>query len=1036
MCDNSWDPEVAGQRVRFIDNPARQGFTTGNTRKYGSRLHAQIEFGPGERSYISKDLLEPVDEIEDLKILLAQDRFGTPQDLQRILTLEKIKGRLTNVFYSMESSNTDFYPHQFKPVLKFIESPVGRLLIADEVGLGKTIEAGYIWKELIARENARRFLVICPAMLREKWRGDLLNKFGIAAEIIDVRTLLDRLGNSLVHQQSFVYIASLEGLRTPASYADENNQQSRAILGRLLEVNSNTVDSAILDLVVIDEAGYLRNPGTASNRLGRLLRDAAGHLLLLTATPVQIHSLNLYHLLNLIDPDTFYDQINFMEMLEANRPVINALRFVWRNPPDIESAREQIQRARQQTSFIMNHPLLDEVVKILDEDISNDRAKRVRAGHLLEASSLLGQFMNRSRKRDVLENRVERTPQLLSVDFNDAERRIYNHVRDQIRNRHQGESVLNIFTHILRLRQLASCMVAALEAWEEHGLTEELIWQDFGLSQDLHDVNSFELDDATNDLRPADIDLEALEKGDSKYSELKRFLKDELNKNPKEKFVIFAFFRQTLIYLRRRLEEDGVDTCLIMGGMGDEKYTVLDRFAEESGPNVLLSSEVGSEGIDLQFCRFLVNYDLPWNPMKVEQRIGRLDRLGQQSDRISIINFAVNDTIEDRILMRLFNRIDIFRETIGDLEEILGEMTVQLIEDLLAPNLTEEEMERKADDIALAIENKKREQDRLESEAINFFAFSDYIMDAISDTRERGYWLSPEELFNLVSDFFRRQYPGTTIEPNNVSQHAYSLHLSDDAKLSLLSFIEETSPGTNTLLHIVNRPVVCIFDPRHSRRHLRNSELIESTHPLIRWIRALYESQDIFLHPISAIQVNPQNVNLPSGAYAYAIHLWNFKGLRNECRLVFKIIDIESNELVADDLSEGVMTKIVRSGIEIPNVRYRLQAFDRLVEAYSLCDNYLGERYNDHEQSFIAENSSRCNMQEESARKSAERRINELRERIQRFEEQGNQRMIPPTKGLLRRVEGELNRKLDQIKRRRSVEPSFKPLAAGVILVD
>jgi SNF2 family DNA or RNA helicase len=164
-------------------------------------------------------------EAESIKELLEKGKLGTPDDLRRILTFEKVKGELTNIFYSMESSNTDFYPYQFKPILKFLDSPVSRLLIADEVGLGKTIEAMYIWKELQAREDARRLLIVCPAMLRDKWRDDLRNLFNIDAEIIGAKELLEKtqLVTQKGNQISFVYIASLEGLRVK-NWDDEIKQ--------------------------------------------------------------------------------------------------------------------------------------------------------------------------------------------------------------------------------------------------------------------------------------------------------------------------------------------------------------------------------------------------------------------------------------------------------------------------------------------------------------------------------------------------------------------------------------------------------------------------------------------------------------------------------------------------------------------------------------------------------------------------------------------------------------------------------------------
>ncbi len=297
-----WNPEQPGQDVRMRANPGRRGKTTGKVRRTGTRTLVEVQFGPAEKIYKPKNLLEPCSDEESIEELLRQGRFGGPDDLRRILTFEKIKGQLTNVFYSMESSQTDFYAHQFKPVLKFLDSPVGRILIADEVGLGKTIEAMYIWKELQTRADARRLLIVCPAMLRQKWKDDLAQRFNIFAKIVDARDLLSRTKLCLETQrnQSFACIASLEGLRPSGNWEDSSAKNTRAEFARLLDANPAGDDFGLFDLAIIDEAHYLRNAATASNRVGQLIRDASHHLLLLTATPVQIDSSNLYQLLRLI----------------------------------------------------------------------------------------------------------------------------------------------------------------------------------------------------------------------------------------------------------------------------------------------------------------------------------------------------------------------------------------------------------------------------------------------------------------------------------------------------------------------------------------------------------------------------------------------------------------------------------------------------------------------------------------------------------------------------------------------------------------
>lgn len=1034
--------------VRLRDNPGRRGTTTGRTKKAGSFLLVEVDFGPNEKQFKRSDQLELVDADEEIFDLLKAGRFGGPMDLRRVLTFEKVKGELTNVFYSMESSNTDFYAHQFKPVLKFIESPVGRLLIADEVGLGKTIESVYIWKELQARADGRRLLVVCPAMLRDKWRGDLKNRFNIASEIVSAKQLLEKVQDFSEQglNNAFVYITSLEGIRPPANFEDEEKTSVSARFARLLDQNTTSEAFALFDLVILDEAHYLRNSSTANNRIGRLLRESARHMALLTATPVHINSDNLYQLLRLIDPDQFYDSFLFDDILKANAPITRALRCLWRVPPDIDAVRESVTTALSNVYF-KDDAVLQRISEQLDT-VSSDTSKRVELARLLESRSLLGQYMTRSRKREVLERRIERSPQVLNVHFSAMERKIYDRVTEHIRAQTVDKSGVSLFALIARQRQMASSLVAALQSWSDKGLLEELLWEDLGRSVALdHEVSGEETDDMSlDDLltklgmgkdNPSgnEIDLAALEAVDGKYQALIGFLKGELAKNPKEKFVVFAFFRGTLQYLNKRLQREGVYAALIMGGMGNQTEDILNQFRQPNGPSVLLSSEVGSEGIDLQFCRFVVNYDLPWNPMRVEQRIGRLDRLNQKADRISIINLVLVDTIEDRILLRLYERIELFKNSIGDLEEILGDLTEQLMLHMFNPYLSDDERDRQAKLTEVAILNKRAEQNRLEEEAVNLVGFSDYILDNIKDSRQKGRWLSADELSSLVEDFFARKYPGTKIDHNVKIKSAANIRLSDEAKSSLGVFINETKPATRTRLHQSVASILCLFDPRQTEEFGRDVELIEPTHPLIQWIRADYIREGKQLHPISAIRVKANETNVSPGDYVFVVHRWSFKGLRSEQLLTFKAAQISDGKYLDDGSSEGLVTQAARYGRTIANAVNHLSV-DTVLSGALRCETALCDAFAEKIRDFEAENQLRCNQQETSARKFAERRIAELQERLSRFRAQRNARLIPMTEGLLQKEQAQLKAKLAMIEQRRTVDPTMVSLAAGVIRVE
>jgi superfamily II DNA or RNA helicase len=999
----------------------------------------EVDFGPNERRHVPADLLEPFESAAEPLDDLAAQRLGTNSDLRRVLGLEKISGRLTNVFYSMESSNTDFYPHQFKPVLKFLESPEGRLLIADEVGLGKTIEATYIWKELQAREGARRLLVICPAMLREKWRDDLQQRFAIHADIVGAKDLHQKLQSHIQTgiPNEFAYVCGLEALRPPARFEDETNTSNRAKLARLIDGYEETSDGPIFDLAIIDEAHYLRNPDTASNRLGRLIRDASEHLLLLTATPIQIHNNNLFQLLRLTSPDDFFNQDAFQQMLEANEPVIRALRKVWQTPPDIPEARSAVDQALEST-FFQGHPVLNKVRKELDSDEVTAPARRAEIGRRLENASLLGRYMTRTRKRDAFKERVERSPQSLQVEFTSLEKQIYQYVTEYLRRQGTELRGPQLFALIARQRQMASCMPAALRSWETNEFLDEVMWEALGFSDDQSipgDLNKLGAS-VSWPFEQGEVDFERLEREDSKFDRLQKFLAHELEKNSREKFVVFAYFRGTLYYLQKRLEQKGIRTCLILGGMGDRKWEVIREFARADGPNVLLSSEVGSEGIDLQFCRFVVNYDLPWNPMRVEQRIGRLDRIGQHAERISIVNLFQRDTIEERILERLYERVHIFEESIGDLEDILGEMTEELAVEMFRPELSDSERERKAEDIAARIESQRQQQRKLEAEAINLVAFSDYILDSIENSREQGRWLRPEEILSLVSDFLERRFPGSQITTSKREKDGYDIRLSPEAQASLADFKASGNAGNTTRLDQTIEPVTCVFDARRAGELKAQTELIGPTHPLVRWMRAQHERTRPDLQRTAAVRVPASFVSVSPGVYAFVVEEWEFEGLRAERRLVYQAMGIGEHNLLDEQTSETLVNKAAFAGDDWANAGQIVNDYDAVMDAAVTCAERLKAMFQETVGNFFAENESRCSVQRESARRFSERRLTELRQRLERFKEENRTRMVPATEGLIRREEVMLRRKLDQVERHRQVETAQHTVGVGIIKVE
>ena len=1051
MSEITWNPKQPNIRVRMRNNPGKQGVTTGETLESAGRLLVQVDFGTNEINFRKFEQLEPIEDQESLIGMIEKGKYGSLADLRRVITFEKVKGQLTNIFYSMESSNTDFYPHQFKPVLKFLYSPVGRLLIADEVGLGKTIEAILIWKELQARQNAHRLLILCPAVLREKWKGDLQTKFNIDAEIVNAQKLYEKIRNS-DRSATFAYIASIEGLRPRKNWDDIEKHDIRSQLARFLDLNPSTDEFSIFDLAVIDEAHYLKNSETSNNQLGGLVRDASRHFLLLTATPIQIGNENLFQLLKLISPEDFEYQQTFEQMLKANKPIVAALKELSNQEINLQRVDELLNEAQESEYFVSN----SRIQQIRSEIIS---CKSIKIDKLiewkrnLENCSLLGQFMTRSNKKDVLENQVKRSPMALNISFSSLEQSIYMAISQQIRKLSANQQGIGFFSLVLRQRQMASCLVAALRAWKQQNILHRFIeddsdifvndlWENFGIEIDEQELDECEFI-PVNTSSFSDADIKQLEKEDSKYNKLIKLLKKELSKNPNEKFVLFSYFKGTLNYLSDRMTKDGISTCLMHGDVlkgknnkFKDKNDILKMF-KDTKVSILLSSEVGSEGIDLQFCRFLINYDLPWNPMRVEQRIGRIDRLGQKAERISIIHFKINNTVEERVLTKLYERINIFEESIGNLQDILGQETEHLIMDLLNPNLSEEEREEQANQTLRAIENKKAEQKLLESEAINLVAFSNYILDAISESREKGRWLRPEELDAFIDDFFQTSYPETSVVTK--AGNKVDIDLSALARVDLRVFMEKRQLSTKTRLHLM--PTTCLFDPKKVESFGNNRlEILDPIHPLIQWIRFEYEKKanesgsNHPFHSLSAIEVSQKDVECSEGVYIFVIQRWDLQGFRSDVRLACRAVNIDDLSTINENVMETILDKVIFHGRNKSNV-FNLVEKHKVIAAYKKCEQELEIEFSQISEDFEIENDERCDVQLQNINAYRQRKESSISQRIEKFKAEGKTRIIHAFEGQLKKLEQDCQVNIKKLDQKRSLETRNPQLAAGILFV-
>ena len=537
----------------------------------------------------------------------------------------------------------------------------------------------------------------------------------------------------------------------------------------------------------------MRNRETQTYKGAEVLMNLADTALFLTATPVMISQENLYNLLHLLDNSRFFRYDIFENRMAENRPFIKALSQVNNNVP-LKIIKEQLLMSEVKQHYYSNEqeifseyttihdifqedPIFQEIMDLCDGE---DNTKvRARLQYLFSSMSMMNSVFSRTRKREVTTDfsQTERKPHPVKIDLTPDEQEVFDECIDQY-------SDDNSYT----------------DEWGDDHLT---LGGALGLVQKKRMIASSVWAYANDD--------SDLERGYDAYSDCRDAKVEKLLEVIKEvfaygthKLIVFALFRKTLRYLQIRLKKAGYNAVVIHGQINN-RDEILQQFKTDDNIQILLSSEVGSEGLDMQFCNSMVNYDLPWNPMVVEQRIGRIDRFGQKSPVVNIYNFIVAGSIQEEIYIRLLERIGIFQGTVGDMEAILDaeihydgeEMTIQKVyskmeKEFFTKQLTLQEREKKIAEVEQAIANEKEHLQHLQEGLSNTLTNDAYFRDEISRILNNNSYVTKEELQNFMMAAIRQKL--TTCNMDKIKEDVWEFKIPVSQPTVLKNFLTQYCP--------------------------------------------------------------------------------------------------------------------------------------------------------------------------------------------------------------------------------------------------
>lgn len=818
----------------------------------------------------------------------------TAREIAATLTRAKLEEKLTDTVYSFGASRTLFLPYQFRPVIKMLRTGSRKLLIADEVGMGKTIEAGLVWSEFEARGQADKVLVVCPSALVEKWRAEMLERFGFDAAVLQregLDDLLDRCETDRFPRR-YHAVCSLQLMR------------SWEHLERLADVSPH------FDLIIVDEAHAMRNTATKSFQLGHQLSEWSDMLLLLSATPLNLGTDDLFNLLQLIDSGEFFDKHTLRVQLRPN----SVLSSIQRGAADTETGNSELLAQLNSIRPMAYGTALAERREFSELECllrGNERsvADSAQVRRLCLELNTLSKVLTRTRRAEIAEQRALREPHDIAVDLRPEERDLYEAVRRWQVERAKAHGMPLHFIGQMPLRLAGSClpamrdriMAASAGATAAEGIDEEGIDED-----DLTDsgAGAGAWDDPPHDAVRA---ARALGDTDTKFSLFAEWLSDIVGQG--HRVLAFTFSRPVVAYLHQRLQ-NRFRVTVLHGGVApqDRRQHITDfrngRF------DVMLATRVASEGLDFEFCSAVVNYDLPWNPMEVEQRIGRIDRFGQQSEKVYILNFATPGTIETDIIDRVHRRIRVFVESIGNLEPILREQYSDIRNIAFDFSLSQTERERRLDEALLAVENKAMLQREVD-ESTDILSVLDHAsLDGFeSEITNAGHYLGQVELARLIEDWASTSNGSRC----RMSDDRRWLFLRGDAELEsdlrrVQTAGERSASEVDSLARDLRNSIEIQLCLHQETARGQGADLLSASHPLIR--AALKANQRRTRYGSARIQAA-----VTPGSYLVLISVaaWNGFGPAAE---LWTAACGPSGRPAEDDVGAALLTALAEAEIE------------------------------------------------------------------------------------------------------------------------